>query len=300
MHHVVRFLNYGTSEQLTLEQLPTPSPLENQVLIKIVAVGINPIDWKVREGFKNVPLPFIPGVEASGLIYKVGQNNKGFEIGQAVYGAIDQSYAEYAIADPEFIFIKPSHLTFEEAAVTGGGKTAWGALFDVGQLQRNQRILIHGASGGVGIFAVQLSHQAGAYVYATASAKNLSIVKRLGADEVFDYHHFAVEKRHQFDLILDCAGDDRLTSFFPALKKNGTLITIVNPSLIAKAEAAGIKAAWGGTKTSDAMAQIAERLKTGEIKPVVSKVFHGLSQAAAAQDFSQYGKKQAGKIVLTI
>lgn len=299
-HNVVRFLNFGSSDQLRMENLPKPVPDEYQILVKIVAVGINPIDWKIRDGFRMVPLPFIPGSEASGIIHAVGKKTEGFKIGQAVYGAIDHCYAEYAVASPEFIFIKPEHLTFEEAAAAGGGKTAWGALFDVGQLKHGQRVLIHGASGGVGVFAVQLAHQAGAYVSATASPRNVMTVRALGADEVFNYQENFEPQPNKYDLILDCVGDQRLVNVFPTLKKDGCFVTIVSPPLVKKAEQSGIKAAWGGTKTTAAMAEIANRLKTGKIKPVVSTKFHTLSEAAQAQDFSKYGQKPAGKIVLTI
>lgn len=297
----IQFHKYGKSDQLVLGNILLPIPSDKEVLVRIIAAGVNPIDWRLREGFKQVPLPYIPGAEASGIIESIGKEVTSLEIGQVVYGAIDHSYAEYALASPEMIFLKPAHLTFEEAAAVGGGKTAWGALFEVGKLQKGQRILIHGGSGGVGVFAVQLAHQAGAYVIATCSAENLFFVKSLGADEVIDYKMTAFEEVvKDVDIVLDMVGGKTLENSYGIIKPGGILLSIVQPPSIEKAAHFGIKALWGGTKTVASMKTIDALLHAGKLKPVVRKVFYSLSDATLAQDYSQQGGKGSGKVVLRI
>ncbi len=297
----VRFYKYGKSDQLVLDKITLPIPSAMEVLVRIIAAGVNPIDWRLREGFKQVPLPYIPGAEASGIIESIGKEVTSFEVGQEVYGAINHSYAEYAVASPEMIFLKPAHLSFEEAAAAGGGKTAWGALFEVGQLQKEQRILIHGASGGVGVFAVQLAHQAGAYVIATCSAENLSFVKSLGADEVIDYKITAFEQVvKDVNIVFDMVGGKTLENSYGIIKPGGILLSIVQPPSNEKAAHFGIRALWGGTKTVAAMRTIDELLHAGKLQPFVRKVFYSLSEAALAQDYSQQGGKGRGKVVLRV
>lgn len=297
----IRFHKYGKSDQLVLDNILLPIPSAKEVLVRIIVAGVNPIDWRLREGFKQVPLPSIPGAEASGIIEAIGKEVTSFEVGQEVYGAIDHSYTEYAVASPEMIFLKPAHLSFEEAAAAGGGKTAWGALFEVGQLQKGQRVLIHGASGGVGVFAVQLAHQAGAYVIATCSPENLSFVKSLGADEVIDYKITAFEQVvKDVDIVFDMVGGKTLENSYGIIKRGGTLLSIVQPPSNEKAAHFGIRALWGGTKTVAAMRTIDALLQAGKLQPFVRKVFHSLSEAALAQDYSQQGGKGRGKVVLRV
>lgn len=296
-HQAIRFHNYGKSDQLVLDKISLPIPADNEVLVRIIATGVNPIDWRLREGFKQVPLPYVPGAEASGIIESIGKKVTSFETGQAVYGAIDHSYAEYALASSDMIFLKPAHLSFEEAAAVGGGKTAWGALFEVGQLQKGQRILIHGASGGVGVFAVQLAHQTGAYVIATCSTENLSFVKSLGADEVIDYKITAFEEVvKDVDIVFDMVGGNTLENSYGIIKPGGILLSIVQPPSNEKAAQFKIRALWGGTKTVAAMRSINALLQAGKLKPFVRKVFHSLPQAALAQDYSQQGARGEVKL----
>ncbi len=298
---VVQFHKYGKTDQLVLGNILLPILSDKEVLVRIIAAGVNPIDWRLREGFKQVPLPYISSAEASGIIEAIGKEVNSFEVGQEVYGAIDHSYAEYALALPEMIFLRPAHLSFEEAAAAGGGKTAWGALFEVGQLQKGQRILIHGASGGVGVFAVQLAHQAGAYVIATCSAENLSFVKLLGADEVIDYKITAFEQVvKDVDMVFDMVGGKTLENSYGIIKPGGTLLSIVQPPSNEKAAHFGIRALWGGTKTVAAMRTIDALLQAGKLQPVVRKVFNSLSEAALAQDYSQQGGRGRGKVVLRV
>ncbi|CAL1518032.1 NADP-dependent oxidoreductase [Chitinophaga sp. MM2321] len=298
---VIRVHAYGASSQLTLEEIPSPVPGPGEVLINIVASGVNPIDWKLREGFQQKPLPFIPGVEAAGVVIAVGEGVTDKKPGQEVYGAVDGSYAACAVAPAAQLFPKPAHLSFEEAAAAGGGKTAWGALFEVGQLVKGQRVLIHAGAGGVGSFAVQLAFNAGAYVIATASAENIDFVTSLGAAEVIDYKVAPFETQIALvDLVLDTVGGDTLERSYQLVKPGGVLVCLVGMPSAEKAAAAGIRAVWGGTKTIHAMREVAKLLEKGLITPFVRKVFAPLSQAAAAQNYSQQGGKGRGKIVLRI
>jgi len=292
---------YGGPEQLQLQEVPVPIPAKDQVLIKIVASGVNPIDWKIREGFMKHPLPYVPGVEASGIVTAVGEGVFGKKVGDEVYGAVDGSYATYAVTSAEMLFRKPPTLTFEEAAAMGGAKTAWGALFEVGGLAKGQRILIHAGAGGVGHFAVQLAYNAGAYVIATASAANIDFVTSLGASEVIDYKAAPFETQvSDVDMVLDTVGGDTTERSLKVLKPGGLLISIVQMPDAEKAAAAGVRWVWGGTKTLAAMKAVDKLLDKGLIKPYVRKVFQPLSQAAAAQEYSKNGGGGRGKIVLKI
>ena len=301
LHQVIRFHRYGGSEVLELENIPVPEIGEHELLIEIKATGVNPIDWKLREGMRNVSLPFIPGVEASGIIVKVGKSVKDHSIGQPVYGAIDHSYAQFARVLSEQVFAKPADLSFEEGAAIGGGKTAWGALFELGQLTKGQRVLIHGASGGVGVFAVQLARIKGAYVIATASARNMEALQLLGANEIVDYHEADFEKKiDKVDVVLDAVGGELLQKSYALVKAGGILLSIVQQPLQEKAEQYGIRALWGGTKTLSSMKEVDHLIQSREIKPILSRVFVSLKEAAKAQDYSQNESKQMGKIVLTV
>ncbi|MBC9928845.1 NADP-dependent oxidoreductase [Chitinophaga qingshengii] len=297
----IRVHAYGGSDQLRLEEVPVPVPGPGEVLINIVASGVNPIDWKVREGLMQKPLPYIPGVEASGVVVALGEGVTDKKVGQAVYGAVDGSYTACAVAPGERLFPKPLHLSFEEAAAAGGAKTAWGALFDVGQLTKGQRILIHAGAGGVGHLAVQLAYHAGAYVIATSAAENAGFVKSLGASEVIDYKTAPFETQiAPVDVVLDTVGGDTLERSYQLVKPGGILLCLVKEPSPEKAAAAGIRAVWAGTKTLRAMQEVHKLLDKDLIRPYVRKVFAPLSSAAAAQDYSQLGGPGKGKIVLKI
>lgn len=300
-HHAIRYHQYGGSEVLQLEKIPIPDIADDELLIEMIATGVNPIDWKLRQGMRSVPLPCIPGVEGSGIIKKIGKAVKGRKIGEPVYGAIDSSYAEYATVHTNRVFPKPSDISFEQAAAVGGGKTAWGALFELAHLKKGQRVLIHGASGGVGIFAVQLAHLAGAYVIATASSKNMATLHSLGADEIVDYHRDDFEKQIQkVDVVLDAVGGVMLQKSYALVRKSGVLLSIVEQPSQENAERFGIRVMWGGTKTVSSMQEVDRHLHSGVIKPMISKIFDSLNQAAVAQDYSQKRSKEIGKIVLKV
>src|SRR5215472_8478444 len=212
---VIHVYRYGGPEQLKLEEKPRPEPSPGEVLLRVHAAGVNPIDWKIRQGlmkdFQPVTFPYTPGIEVAGVVEAVGPGVTAFQIGQAVIGrCASGAYAEYLTISAEAVALKPQSLRFAEAAsVPVGLMTAWRALFEHGGLIAGQRVLIVGAAGGVGLFAVQLAKWKGAQVIGTTSKANLAFVRSLGADTVVDYTTTPVESVIQdVDLVLDGVGGE--------------------------------------------------------------------------------------------
>jgi NADPH:quinone reductase-like Zn-dependent oxidoreductase len=210
---VVQIHRYGGPEELKLEERPRPAPQTGEALVQVHAAGVNPIDWKIRQGVMQavqpVTFPFTPGIELAGVVAAVGPEAPSVALGQAVYAQVAAgAYAEYLAVGVEALAPKPAWLTFVEAAATPvGARTAWRALFDHGHLAAGQRVLIQGAAGGVGQFAVQLAKWRGAEVIATAAPDNLAFVRSLGADKVVDYTTTQVESVVTgVDLALDTVG----------------------------------------------------------------------------------------------
>src|SRR5512142_242796 len=210
----VRYHDYGGPQMLVVEQVPRPQPQPDQVLLRVLAAGVNPFDWKLRSGWlkEYVPLslPYTPGVEGAGIVEAVGEDVTAIKPGQAVYGILSGSYAEYAIAGAGDIQPKPAHLTFEEAAgVAHGALTAWQALIEDAKVEAGHKVLIHGGAGGVGVYAVQLACWRGAHVIATTSARNAEFVRSLGAEEVIDYNATRFETVvKDVDAVIDTVGDE--------------------------------------------------------------------------------------------
>ena len=211
----VEIHQYGGPEVLQYEEAPMPSINPDDVLVRVYATGVNPVDWKVRQGLRKdwikSPFPLILGWDFSGVVEKVGAAVTGFKPGDEVYGRPDPSrngtYAEYAAVRANEISFKPHIEHVKAAGIALAGLTAWQGIFDHGRLQMGQRVLIHGAAGGVGSFAVQLAHWKGAHVIGTASAENESYLKELGADEVIDYHRERFdEKLKDIDVVFDTIG----------------------------------------------------------------------------------------------
>ena len=194
----VRFHNYGPPSVLVVDRVPTPEPKAGEVLLRVRAAGVNPVDWKFRAGFiRNfmpITLPYTPGVDVAGTVERVGPGVTEFEPGEDVFGRASGTYAEYAIAPVTTIARKPpmGSASTRRRPFTVGGVTAWVGLFDAAHLEAGQRLLVQGGAGGVGALAVQLGHWKGAHVIATASSENVEYVRSLGADEVIDYTSGAV------------------------------------------------------------------------------------------------------------
>src|SRR6476660_8552590 len=229
----IRIHNYGGPEVLQYEDAPRPQPQAGEVVVRVHAAGVNPIDWKVREGhmkdFWAHKLPLILGWDFSGVIEKVGSGATKFKKGDEVYSVPDASrdgaYAEYIVVRESELALKPKSLHHvRAAAVPLAAVTAWQALFDAGQLKRGQRALIHGGSGGVGHIAVQLAKWKGAHVIATASTKNHELLRELGADETIDYTRQRFEDvARNVDIVLDLIGGETQERSWSVLKKGGVL-----------------------------------------------------------------------------
>ena len=302
----IRIHNYGESDVLQLETIAQPEPQPNEVLIRVEAAGINPIDWKIRAGYVKeifpMPLPFTPGMDVSGTVEAIGADVKAFQVGQAVYGVLKMgAYAEFATTPEDAIALKPKTLDFVQAAsVPLVAMTAYQSLFDHADLKAGQTVLIHAASGGVGMFAVQFAKWKGARVIATASAANAEFVRSLGADQVIDYNATPFEQVVQnVDVVLDMLGGNTQARSYSVLKPGGILVSTAAPPDSKKAEEKGVRAEMMSRKNSvSLLEEIAGLIDSGQIKTVVAQTF-SLSEARQAQELSQGGHVR-GKIVLQI
>ena len=306
MINAIQVHDYGDTDQLRSEQIPQPEPQEGEVLVRLHAAGVNPVDWKIRTGwmkdFRPMTFPYVPGADLAGVVAQVGSGVTAWRPGQEVFGRGSQgTYAEYALAPARALALKPPSLSFEEAAtIPVGATTAWQGLFDHGNLQPGQRVLILGGAGGVGVFAVQFARWKGARVIATTSTRNVDFVSSLGAEMVIDYTRTRVEDEvHDVDLVLDTVGSAALAGIFPTLKRGGTLVSIAGRPDEAQAREAGVRLAnFSAQVTSELLTTFAQMIEAGQIKAVVGATFP-LGEAGKAQELSQSGHGR-GRIVLRI
>ena len=304
----IRYHEYGGPEQLVLERVSKPELQPGTVLVHVMASGVNPMDWKLRSGmfqqFMPVQFPYTPGIELAGIVEEIGPGVAGFEKGQAVYGTASGTNAEYAVAPAGSLAPKPASLTFDEAAsVPIGVLTAWRALFDAAGLQAGQRILIQGAAGGVGSFAVQLARWKGAHVIGTASAGNRDFVRALGTESVIDYQSTPFETVvSDLDVVLDTVGGDVVERSLQVLRPDGIYVTIVGQPPQEKAKALGVRAASVGhsdpAQNGELLRQVTALIESGQIKVQVTNSF-SLSAAAQAHALSESGHGR-GRIVLHV
>ena len=312
----IRINEYGGPEVLKLEEVPQPVPAADEILVQVYASGVNPADWVVREGGMGafLTLPLTLGWDAAGVVAAVGSDVTTFQVGDAVYGEPNfpgdgGSYAEYCAARASQFARKPQRLSFVEAAgVPLAGLTAWTALFHDGQLQAGQRILIQGASGGVGGFAVQFAKAKGAYVIATASAANLDYVRGLGADEVLDYRTQPVEQLVQgVDVVLEASpqrDNAERVRIIPALKLGGIFVTVnldvpfdeAVQAALTQQQATGKLS--GNQPKGEWLQEIAALIDAGQVQVLVSRVYP-LAQVAEAHRESQT-QRVRGKLVLEV
>jgi NADPH:quinone reductase-like Zn-dependent oxidoreductase len=305
----IRIHNYGGPEVLQYEDAPRPEPQAGEVLVRVHAAGVNPIDWKVREGhmkdFWPHKFPLILGWDLSGVVEELGRGVSRFKIGDEVYSVPDSTrngaYADYIVVRESELALKPNSLHhIRAAALPLAAVTAWQALFDAGQLVSGQRMLIHGGSGGVGHVAVQLAKWKGAYVFATASTKNQELLRELGVDEPIDYTKQKFEDvARDVDLVLDLIGGETQERSWSVLKKGGVLLSLVQPPSVEKAKALGVRAAFvAGHPSGAQLAEIAKLIDSGELKPVIDRILP-LSEARRAHELSQSGHTH-GKIALRV
>lgn len=305
----IRIHEFGGPEVLKFEDAPKPKPNADEVLIKVYATAVNPVDWKIREGLRKekfpTTFPLTMGWDVSGVVEETGSEVKNFKPGDEVYSRPDPTkngaYAEYITVKENQVSLKPNNVDHETAAaVPLAGVTAWQGLFDHGQLQAGQKVLIHAASGGVGTFAIQFAKWKGAYVIGTASEKNIDFLKQLGADEVIDYKKEKFEERlKDIDLVFDTLGGDTQKRSLQVLRNGGRLITTLKAENQEEAKAKNIHIeGYTAQSYPDQLKQIADLIDEGKVKPVIAKIFP-LEQAAEAQKESKEGHTR-GKIVLKV
>jgi NADPH:quinone reductase-like Zn-dependent oxidoreductase len=299
---------YGNEDVLNYVDVERPEPKENEVLVKVHAAAVNPADWKIRDGMGEqfgFKLPLILGGDIAGTVEEVGNGVEQFKQGDAVYGItlsnLSGGYAEYAVAKVDAIALKPDDLSFEAAAaIPIGALTAWQAIFDLAHLSSGQRILITGASGGVGSMAVQLAKAKGAFVIGTASGKNESFVRDLGVDEFVDYTKQRFEEAvKDVDVVFDTVGGDTLERAFQTLKKGGFLVASAETPSEEKAREFGVESAWVLCQSNaEQLAEINQLIEEGKLKINVETVLP-LTEVKKAHQLSQSGRTR-GKIVLQI
>jgi NADPH:quinone reductase-like Zn-dependent oxidoreductase len=302
----IRIHQYGGPEVLAQVEMQRPTPASDEVLIKVHAAAINPIDWKMRAGYvKEVfPLTFPStlGWDVSGTVEEAGDNATQFKRGDEVYALVKGGgYAEYVVAKEAVVAKKPRTVDHvHAAAVPVAGLTALQALFEVAQLHAGQKVLIHAAAGGVGNFAAQLAKARSAYVIGTASSKNQAFLGDLGVDKAVDYQKTPFEDAaRDVDVVLDTVGGETQERSFKILKKGGILVSLVQPPSQESATKYGVRALfYGGHASSSDLAQIAKLIDDGKVKPVVETVLP-LADARRAHELSESGHTR-GKIVLKV
>jgi NADPH:quinone reductase-like Zn-dependent oxidoreductase len=301
----IRAHAYGGPERLTLEEIPEPIPGEGEVLIEVAASGVNPVDWKILEGrmkaFLPLSLPYSPGVEVSGKISALGAGVADFAVGDAVFGFIGivGGYATKVVAAAERLAPVPKKLSLPEAAgVPAAALTAWQALREHADIKPGQRVLIHGAAGGVGSMAVQLARIAGAEVIGTASSANLEYVRQLGATQVIDYREERFEQSiSPVDIVLDLIGGETQDRSWSLLKPGGILVSPVSPPNAERARLSGVTGKHFATRSDGAqLTAIAALFDSGELTVELETVFP-LSRAADALQKNLSGHAR-GKLVL--
>lgn len=300
----IRIHKFGGSEVLKLEDIPEPSPGQDEIRISVIAAGVNPLDWKVRRGIIKLPLPLIMGTDVAGVVDYVGSKVDIFQTGDRVFAktSLGQGgYAEFVITNASQAALIPKLIGFvESAAIPTAGLAAWQSLFDIAGLEPGQSVLIHGAAGGVGSFAVQFAKWKGAVVFGTASGSNAEFLKSIGTDVVINYRTQRFEEVvHDVDVVLDTVGADTFDRSWGVLKPGGFLVTTVASIPEAKAKAQEVRAQRLMTKPNGSeLAQIARIIDEKHIKPIVTSVLP-LSEARKAQDTSE-SRHTRGKIVLRI
>ncbi len=300
----VQIHGIGGPEVLQYEDVPWPHPKANEILVRVHAAGVNPVDWKIREGIVPATLPMIMGFDFSGVVESVGSGITKYSSGDALFGQVADgsgSYAHYALTMELYVAHKPEGLDdIRAAALPAAGLVAWQALLDTANLTAGQTVLIHGAAGGVGSFAVQFAKWKGARVVGTASGDHAAQVRQLGADEVIDYRKTKFEEvARDVDVVLDTIGGETQERSWQVLKRDAVLVSLVQPPPAEKAAAHGARGFFIRQKPNgEQLAAIADLVVKGKVKVNVETVLP-LQEARKAQELSKTGHS-GGKIVLEV
>jgi NADPH:quinone reductase-like Zn-dependent oxidoreductase len=305
---VIRIAEFGGPEVLRLENVPIPTPGEGELLVKVAAAGVNPVDYKIRAGkypaVKQDKLPYVPGRDVAGTVVERGASTSGFSEGDSLFampGIERGGYAEYSVVKVTEAATKPASLDFIQAGgVPLAALTAWQGLFKHGNLREGQRVLIHGGSGGVGHFAIQFAKARGAYVATTASSGQLDFVRRLGADEAIDYKAQRFEDVvKQIDLIFDLVGGETQERSWAVLKPGGILVsTLTEPSKVQAARHGANGMRYTVTESGADLAAIGGLIDAGKVRPVITRTYQ-LKDAAAAQQYLEH-EHPPGKVVMSV
>jgi NADPH:quinone reductase-like Zn-dependent oxidoreductase len=302
----VRIQKYGGPEVLTYEDAPRPAAGPGEVLIRIQAAAINPVDWKIRAGYLKdwIPLSFpaILGQDVAGVVESVGAGVKDFKPGDEVYAMLESGkgggYAEYVAAKASIVAPKPKSLDMvKSAAIPLAALTAWHGLKEFGKLQPGQKVLIHGAAGGVGGFAVQIAKAMGATVIGTAQGRNQTLIRELGVDQAIDYTAMPFEKAvSDVDLVYDTIGGDTEKRSWSVLRKGGILASTVSQAPAPNANVTGVHIA--NRPNGEGLRELAKLADAGKLRPFVETLLP-LSEARKGQELSQTGHAR-GKIALKV
>jgi NADPH:quinone reductase-like Zn-dependent oxidoreductase len=317
----IQFTEYGSPDVLQLKEVEKPTPDENQVLVKVHAAAANPLDWHLMRG-----APFIArldgglrkpkdpklGADVAGRVEAIGSSVTQFQPGDEVFGCITGAFAEYACARENAFALKPANLSFEEAAsIPVAAFTALQGLRDTGKIQSGQKVLVNGASGGVGTFAVQFAKYYGAEVTGVCSTRNLDLARSIGADHVIDYTQEDFTRNgQQYDLIYDAVGNRSVAAYKRALFPNGICV-IAGFTTLSRMFEHMLVGAWVSKRGSKKVGMmglakpnqkdlvfIKELLESGKVKPVIDKRYP-LSETADAIRYLEAGHAR-GKVVITV
>lgn len=300
---------YGGKEKLAEAKVSLPELGADQVLVKVAATSINPIDWKLREGYLKQMFPWsfpiILGWDVAGEIVEVGQKVKDYHVGDRIFARPETTrfgtYADYTIVDSNLLAPVPESIAFTEAAaVPLAGLTALQALFDHGSLKAGEKVLIHAGAGGVGTYAIQLAKNAGAYVITTANPRNHELVKKLGADEVIDYHTTDFEEvLTDIDLVFDTMGGEIQKKSFSVLKEHGRLISVlsIEDETLAATKQIEAKAIWLRTN-GEQLSELAKLMADGKLVSVIGETFPLTRQGVYDAHALSETHHAVGKIVL--
>ena len=276
--------SYGGPEVAKLEEVPRPEPKDDEILIRVIAASVNPVDVAIRKGYLaeliGNKFPLVIGMDAAGIVEKTGAKVTRFKVGDPVFAfftlASQGGYAEFVIAKESEAALKPKQVTYAQAAAVGAaGSTAWQALIETAKLSSGQTVLIHGGSGGVGHLAIQIAKARGAKVIATASTANQDFLKQMGADVAIDYSKTKFEEvAKDVDVVLDSVGRDTLKRTYGVVKKGGIIVSIVDEPAQADLDAHGIRGVTlRASPKPNALEELARLMEAKKLIPVVSQTF---------------------------
>jgi NADPH:quinone reductase-like Zn-dependent oxidoreductase len=308
MMDIVRIDTFGSREVMKFRKSPIPTPGPNEILLKVKAASVNPIDWKIREGrnpaVKSDKLPYVLGRDVSGVVEASGPKAAGHQKGDQIYAMLGMdrgAYAEHVIVKVNEAAPKPTSIDhLAAAAVPLAGLTAWQGLFRYGELNAGQRVLIHGGSGGVGHFAVQFAKTRGAYVITTVSERHIEFVRKIGADDAVDYKKQKFEDTvREVDVVFDLIGGETRRRSWSVLRNGGILVSTMMEPFDEKTCELGVRAVHYTVQgNGEELREIGNLIDAGKVKPKISKVFD-FHDVGSAFEYVEKGDTE-GKVVLKV